>query len=157
MLQALLDLIQLQKNIAVKAGVDKPDINKLSNVLIVLNILKTKVDDLNVSRFKTIPVDLKKLGDVVDNVVVKNTNFNTLKTKVKNLEKKFPNGTILFLINQYNTDKQNLDKKLVMWMKNRDIHFWLTMNKIVALWNIDHHVIDGMLMANLYFSNHLII
>ena len=140
-----------------KAGVDKPDINKLSNVLIVLNILKTKVDDLNVSRFKTIPVDLKKLGDVVDNVVVKNTNFNTLKTKVNNSEKKFPDGTILFLINQYNTDKQNLDKKLVMWMKNRDIHFWLTMNKIVALWNIDHHVIDGILMANLHFSNHLII
>ena len=32
-------------------------------------------------------VDLKKLSDVVDNEVVKNTKINTLKTKVNNLEK----------------------------------------------------------------------
>ena len=35
---------------------------------------------------KTAPLDLKKLSDVVDNEVVKNTEFNTLKTKVNNLE-----------------------------------------------------------------------
>ena len=35
-------------------------------------------------------VDLKKLSDVVDNEFVKNTKFNTLKTKVNNLEKKNP-------------------------------------------------------------------
>ena len=54
-----------------------------------LNNLKTKVDDLDIDKFTTAPVDLKKLSNVVDNEVVKNTKLNTLKTKVNNLEKKF--------------------------------------------------------------------
>ena len=53
------------------------------------NNLKTKVDDLAVVKLKTVPVDLKKLSDAVDNQLVKNTKFNTLKTKVNNSEKKF--------------------------------------------------------------------
>ena len=32
---------------------------------------------------------MKKLSDVVDNEIVKNTKLNTLKTKVNNLNKKF--------------------------------------------------------------------
>ena len=60
---------------------------------------------------KTVPVDLKKLSDVADNEVVKNTKFNTLKTKANNLEKKNPYATTLIHINQYNTDKQNLEKQ----------------------------------------------
>ena len=55
---------------------------------------------------KTVPVDWKKLRDVVDNEVVKDTKFNALKTKVNNLEKKIPDGTTLIPVNQYNTDKQ---------------------------------------------------
>ena len=55
---------------------------------------------------KTVPVDWKKLRDVVDNEVVKDTKFNTLKTKVNNLEKKIPDGPTLIQVNQYNTDKQ---------------------------------------------------
>ena len=35
--------------------------------------LKTKVDYLDFDKLKTVPVDLKKLNDVVDNEVVKNT------------------------------------------------------------------------------------
>ena len=46
------------------------------------------------------------------NEVVKNTKFNTLKTTVNNLEKKIPDATTLIHINQYNTDKQNLEKKI---------------------------------------------
>ena len=49
-----------------------------------LNNLKTKVDDLDVDKLKTVPVDLKKLGKIVDNEVVKNTEFHTLKTKGNN-------------------------------------------------------------------------
>ena len=74
--------------IALKAEVDKVDINKLVNVLNSLNNLKTKVDDLNVGKLKTVPIDLKKLNDAVSKDVVKNTEFNKLKTKVINLEKK---------------------------------------------------------------------
>ena len=48
---------------------------------------------------------------------VKNTKFNTLNTKVNKLDKKIPNATTLIHINQYNTDKQNLEKKLKMLIK----------------------------------------
>ena len=75
-----------------------------------LNNLKAKVDDLDVGKLKIDPVDLKKLSDVVDNEVVKKTKFNTLKTKVNNLENKIPDATTLIDIYQYNTDKQNLEK-----------------------------------------------
>ena len=49
-----------------------------------MNNLKTKVNDLNVGKLKTVPIYLKKMIDVVDNEAVKNTKFNTLKTKVNN-------------------------------------------------------------------------
>ena len=52
-----------------------------------MNILKTKVDDFDVGKLKTVSVDLKKLSDIVDNEVVKNTKFNLLKTKVNDLKK----------------------------------------------------------------------
>ena len=48
---------------------------------------------------------------VVDDKFVKNTKFNTLKTKVNNLDKKIPDATTLIQINKYNTDKQNLHPK----------------------------------------------
>ena len=38
-----------------------------------LNNLKTKIDDLGVGKLKTVPVDLKKLIDVVSKEVVNNT------------------------------------------------------------------------------------
>ena len=50
---------------------------------------------------------MKKVSDVVDNEVVKNTKFNTFKTKVNSLEKKFL-MQLTTLIQQCNTDKQNL-------------------------------------------------
>ena len=40
------------------------------NVLTSLNNSKTKVDELDVSKVKTVPVDLKKVRDVVDKQVV---------------------------------------------------------------------------------------
>ena len=95
-----------------KAEVDKLDTNKLTNVQTSLNNLKTKEDDLDVGKLKTVPVDLKKLNDVVDNKVVTNTKFSTLKTKVNNLDKEIPDAATLIHINQYNTEKQNLEKKI---------------------------------------------
>ena len=53
-----------------------------------MNNLKAKVEDLDVAKLKTIPVDLKKLSDVVGNEVDKDTKLNTLKTKVNNLDTK---------------------------------------------------------------------
>ena len=94
-----------------KADVDTLDINKLANVPISLNNTKTKVNDFDVGKFKTVTVDFQKLSDVVDNEVVKNRKFNTLKTKVNNLQKKISDTINLIYINQYNTGKQNLEKK----------------------------------------------
>ena len=95
-----------------RAEVDKLDINKLTNVPTSLNNLKRKVDDLDAGKFKTILEDLKKLSDVVDNEVVKNTKFKTLKTKVNNFVKKIPDATTLIHINQNNRNKQILWKKI---------------------------------------------
>ena len=74
--------------------------------------MKTKVDDLDVAKLKTVPIDLKKLRDVLSKEVVENTKFKKLNTKINSLEKKIPDATTLIHINQYNTNKQNLEKKL---------------------------------------------
>ena len=83
------DLAVEKEFIALKAEVDKPNVIKLPNVPTSLNNFKIKVDDLNVDKSTTVSVDLKIFGDAVDNEVVKNTKFNTLNTKVNNLEKKY--------------------------------------------------------------------
>ena len=75
-----------------KAEVDKKDINKLVNVPTSLNNSKRRVDALNFGKLKTVPVDLKKLSDIVDNEVVKIQKFNILKANVNNLEKKIPDA-----------------------------------------------------------------
>ena len=67
---------------------------------------------------KVDPVDLKRLSDVLDKQVVKNKNISTLNTKVNSLEKEIPDLNTLFQINQYDIDKQNLQKKIVMLIKN---------------------------------------
>ena len=69
--------------IVLKAEVNKLDIDNLVNVSTSSNNLKTKLDDLDVGKLKTVPVDLKKLSDIIDNEVAKNTNFNTLTDKNK--------------------------------------------------------------------------
>ena len=122
MLQALMHLNQLLKRfVAFKAEVKKLEINKLTNVVTSLNNLKAKVHELGVGKLKTGPVDLKKLKDVVDNEVVKSIKFNTLETKVNSLEKKISDATILNYINQYNTVKPSLEKKLKMLPKQCQI------------------------------------
>ena len=68
--------------------------------------------DLDVDKLKTVPAHVKKLRDVVDSEVAKNTKFNTLKTKVNSLEKKILGATTLILTNQYNINKQNLERKI---------------------------------------------
>ena len=89
------DLAIKKDFIVFKAEVRKLDINKLVNFQTSLNSLKTKVDDIDSGKLKNVPVDLKKLSDIVANEDVKNTKFNTLKTKVNRLERKIPDVTTL--------------------------------------------------------------
>ena len=81
-----------------KTEVHKLDINKLVNFGHILKNFKTNVNDLNVGKLKTVLLELKKLSDVVYNEVV--------------------STTTLVDINQCDTDKQNLEKKLEMFTKN---------------------------------------
>ena len=81
-------------------------------VPISFNDLKTKAHDLDVGKFETVPMGLKNLSDVVDKKVVKNKKFDTLNTKVNNLNKKIPDASTLLQTTQYNTDKQNLEKEI---------------------------------------------
>ena len=61
--QALIHLIQLLKKdfIALKAEVGKLDIDEVTNLPTSFNSLKTKVDDLDVRKLKTVTADLKQM------------------------------------------------------------------------------------------------
>ena len=98
--------------IALKSEVEKLYINILVNLPAGLNDLEIKVDDLDVGKLKTPPIDLKKFSDVVSKKVVKERVYNKLNTKVNSLEKKIPDGYTLIQTNQYNANKQNLERKI---------------------------------------------
>ena len=70
-----------------KTEVDKLDINKLKGLPNNLSNLKTKVDKLDIGKLAPVPADLSKLSDVVNNDVVKKTEYDA---KIKNIEDKVP-------------------------------------------------------------------
>ena len=61
------DLAPKKDFIVLKAVFEKLDLDKLVNVPTSVN-----KDDLDVGKLKTVPVDLKKLSDIIANEVVKN-------------------------------------------------------------------------------------
>ena len=95
-----------------KGVVDKLDIKKLVNIITGLDNLKTEVEDLGDDKLKTFPVGLEELSDVVSKEVVKNSKCNKLNSKVNKLANNIPDAIILISINQQNTDKQSLEKKV---------------------------------------------
>ena len=48
-----------------------------------LAALKTEVDKIDVDKLKTVPVDLAKLSNVVNNDIVKKTDYNTKVTSIE--------------------------------------------------------------------------
>ena len=88
------DLATKKDFIALIAEVDKLDINILTNVLTSLNNLSRW---FRCCKLRTVPVDLKISNQVIDNEAVKNTKFNTLKTKLNKSEKKIPDATTLII------------------------------------------------------------
>ena len=74
--------------------------------------LKTKVDDLDVDKLKTVSIDLNKSSDVMSKEAVKKTMYKKLNTKVNNLENKIPNVSILIQTIRYNIDKQKLEQNI---------------------------------------------
>ena len=68
----------------------KKDINDITHVDVIgfasktnLAALKTEVDKIDADKLKTVPVDLSKLSDVVNNDVVKKTDYNTKVTSIE--------------------------------------------------------------------------
>ena len=74
--------------------------------------MKTKIADLDVGNSKTVPMESNKIDGVVSKEFFKNTKFNKRNTKMNNLEKKIRDTTTLIHKNQYNTDKQSLEKQI---------------------------------------------
>ena len=66
--------------------------------------LKTEVDKLDIDKLIPIPVELRKLGDVVKNYVVKKTVCNKLVAKLSNI-----NTSDFVLKTKYNNDKTELE------------------------------------------------
>ena len=69
----------------------KKDINDITNVDVSgfaskanLAALKTEVDKIDADKLKTVPVDLAKLSNVVNNDVVKKSYYNTKVTSIEN-------------------------------------------------------------------------
>ena len=48
--------------------------------------LKTEVDEFDIDKLKPVPNDLAKLSNIIKNGVVKNTEYNSLKTKVDSID-----------------------------------------------------------------------
>ena len=68
----------LKSNLAsLKIEVDKLGIEKLKNLPTNLSNSKSKVDKLDIGKLAPVPVDLSKLSNVVQNKVVKKTEYNT--------------------------------------------------------------------------------
>ena len=65
--------------------------------------MKADVDKLENNELVNVPAGLNNLKTKVD---------DKLNTKVNNFENKIPDATTLIHINQYNTDKQNLEKTI---------------------------------------------
>ena len=69
--------------------------------------LKTKVNKLDIDKLTPVPNDLTKLSSVVNNDVVKKTEYNKLVTKVDNID------TIGFVLKtKYDADKSDLEKNI---------------------------------------------
>ena len=69
--------------------------------------LKTEVDKLDIDKLLPIPNDLAKLSNVVKNDVVKKTEYNSLKTKVDNI-----NTTNFVLKTKYEKDGSDFEDKI---------------------------------------------
>ena len=69
--------------------------------------LKAEIDKIDAGKVKTVPVDLSKLSNVVNNDVVKKTVYDKLVAKVNNID-----TSRFFLKAKYETDKADLEKKI---------------------------------------------
>ena len=71
--------------------------------------LKSEVDQLDIDKLATVPIDLSKLSNVVKNDVFKKTDYNKLVTKVDNI-----NTSGLFKKTDVNTKISEIEDKILI-------------------------------------------
>ena len=109
LLEETLVLKSILSNYATKAdlknarGIDTSKLAVKSN----LASLKAKVDKINVDKIQTVPVDLSKLSNVVNNDIVRTTAYDKLVAKVNSID-----TSEFVLKTKYGTDKSDLEKKI---------------------------------------------
>ena len=86
------------------------DVNSFASKM-DLGTFKTEVDKLNIAKLTPVPDDLANLSNVVKNVV-KKTEYDKLIKKVDNID-----TTGFVSKTTYDTDKSNLEKKIVLQKK----------------------------------------
>ena len=69
--------------------------------------LKTEVDELDIGKLTTVPVDLSKLSDMVKNDVVKKSVYDKLVAKVNSID-----TSTLVLKTRYDADKSGIENKI---------------------------------------------
>ena len=72
-----------------------------------LGSLKAEVDKIDTNKLKTVPVDLSKLSNVVNNEAVKNSMYDKLVAKLNAID-----SSELVLKSKYDTDKSDLENKI---------------------------------------------
>ena len=95
-------------NYATKADVKNITHVDTSSFALKTNLanLKTEVDKLDIDKLVPVPADLSKLSNVVNNEVVKKTEYDKLVTKVNNINI----GTGKFILkSDYDADKTKLE------------------------------------------------
>ena len=76
-----------------------------------LGNLKTKIGSQGIDKLKAVPANLIKLSNVTDDDVKKNM-YDQLVIKINDIDTKIPSTTRLVKEIQYDSDKQNLQKKI---------------------------------------------
>ena len=72
-----------------------------------LGSLKAEVDKIDTNKLKTVPVDLSKLSNVVNNEAVKNSMYDKLVAKLNAID-----SSELVLKSKYDIDKSDLENKI---------------------------------------------
>ena len=94
---------------ATKTDLEKATEFDTSNIPATFDLvsLKVEIDKIYVDKLKTVPVDLSKLSNVVNNEVVKKTVYDKLVAKVNIID---TSGFVLKT--KYDLDKSDLEKKI---------------------------------------------
>ena len=96
-------------NYAIKTDLKNTTRIDMSNLTLKSNLpkLKAEVDEIDIDKLKTVPVDLSKLSNVVNNDVVIKTVYDKLIAKVTNIDM---SGFVLKT--KYDADNLDLEKKI---------------------------------------------